>query len=153
MALDWVWWGGDKKALGRFAVGTDRDTDADLWELIHHLGRRELPRRPLSHPQLRAPWCATVHHHAERLHDATTAAQFGALERGVTWAVVDIMHGKGGQRADPTRPRAGLGSRLTDVKRGSGMFPQRPRRSRAKPLTRLLDFASPRPIVLPLALR
>ncbi len=130
-----------------------RGTGADLWELIHHLGRRELSRRPLSHPQRRAPWCVTVHHRTERLHDATTAAQLGALEQGVTWAVVDLMHGKGGQRAAPARPRAGLGSRLTDVKRRSGMFPQRPRRSRVKPLARLLDFASPRPIVLPLALR
>lgn len=92
--LFWVRWGGDKKALGRFAVGTDRETDADLWELIHQLGRRELPRRPLTHPQLRAPWCATVHHRTERLHDATTAAQLGALERGVAWAVVKLDQGK-----------------------------------------------------------
>lgn len=78
-------------------MGTNHTADAGLWELIHQLGRRELPRRPLTRPQLRAPQCATVHHRAERLHDATTAAQLGALERGVAWAVVDLMHEKSGQ--------------------------------------------------------
>ena len=93
--LFWVRWGGDKKALGRFAVGTDRETDANLWEVIHHLGRRKLPRRSLTHPQLRAPWCATVHHRTVRLQDAATAAQLGALEREVTWAVIQIVNEKG----------------------------------------------------------
>lgn len=74
----------------RFAMGTDSPADADPWELIHHLGCRKLPRQPLTHPPLCAPWCATVHHRTERLHDPTTAAHLGALERGLTWAVVQI---------------------------------------------------------------
>ena len=84
--LFWVRWGGDKKALGRFAVGAKSEADAELWAEIHHLARRELPRRPVTHPLYRpcAPWCATVHHATGRLQDAATAAQLGALERGVT---------------------------------------------------------------------
>lgn len=89
-----VRWGGEKKPLARFAVGTNRTADAGLWELIHQLGRGELPRRPVTHPlyRPRAPWCATVHHRTKRLEDAATAAQLGALERGVAWAVVKMMN-------------------------------------------------------------
>ena len=92
----WVWWGGDKKALARFAVGTGRAADAELWELIHQLGRHELPKRPVTHPlyRSRTPWCATVHHQPARLQDSATAAQLGALERGVTWAVVKLAKEK-----------------------------------------------------------
>ena len=99
--LFWVRWGGDKKALGRFAVGTNSAADAGLWEAIHHLARHELPRRPVTHPlyRPRAPWCATVHHRTERLQDAATAAQLGALERGVTWAVVQMMAEEGTNHA------------------------------------------------------
>jgi hypothetical protein len=94
--LFWVRWGGDKKALARLAVGTGSAADAELWALIHQLGRHELPKRPVTHPlyRPRAPWCATVHHQPARLHDPTTAAQLGALERGVTWAVVHLTQGK-----------------------------------------------------------
>ena len=88
----WVRWGGDKKALARFAVGTGSSVDAGLWELIHKLAHRELPKRPVTHPlyRPRAPWCATVYHQPARLQDPTTAAQLSALERGVTWAVVTL---------------------------------------------------------------
>ncbi len=37
--LFFVRWGGEKKGLARFAVGTNRTADASLWELIHQLGR------------------------------------------------------------------------------------------------------------------
>ena len=72
-----VRWGGEKNPLARFAVGTDRAADAGLWELIHQLGRGELPRRPVTHPlyRPRAPWCATVRHPGRRPLDAATAAQ------------------------------------------------------------------------------
>lgn len=91
--LFWVRWGGDTKALARLAVGTGSATDAELWELIHRLGQHALPKRPVTHPlyRPRAPWCATVHHRTERLHDPTTATQLGALERGVAWAVVQVQ--------------------------------------------------------------
>ena len=91
-----VRWGGEKKTLARFVVGTNRMADARLWELIHQLGRDELPRRPVTHPlyRPRAPWCAVVHHRTKRLEDPATAAQLGALERGVTWAVVHMAQGK-----------------------------------------------------------
>ena len=36
--LLFVRWGGEKKALARFAVETNRTADAGLWELIHQLG-------------------------------------------------------------------------------------------------------------------
>ena len=88
-----VRWGGEKKPLARFAVGTNRAADAGLWEVIHQLGRGELPRRPVTHPlyRSRAPWCAAVHHRTKRLEDAATAAQLGALERGVAWVMGDLM--------------------------------------------------------------
>ena len=39
-------------------LNTGRPADAELWELIHQLGRRELTRRPVTHPlyRPRAPW-------------------------------------------------------------------------------------------------
>ena len=91
-----VRWGGEKKPLARFAVGTNRTADAGLWEVIHQIGLGELPRRPVTHPlyRPRAPWCATVHHRTVRLQDAATAAQLDALERGVTWAVVHMAQGR-----------------------------------------------------------
>ena len=46
--LFFVWWGREKKVLARFAVGTNRMADAGLWELIHQLGRGELPRPAMS---------------------------------------------------------------------------------------------------------
>ena len=69
--------------------------------MIHQLAHRELPERPVTHPlyRPRAPWCATVHHRTERLHDPTTAAQLGALEQGVAWAVVQMMAEEGKSRA------------------------------------------------------
>ena len=96
-----VRWGGEKKTLARFAVGTNRAADAGLWEVIHQLGRGELPWRPVTHPlyQPRAPWCATVHHRTQRLADVATAAQLGTLERGVTWAVVWMMAEEGNPHA------------------------------------------------------
>ena len=97
----WVRWGGDTKALARFAVGTGSTADAELWALIHQLAHRELPKRPVTHPlyRPRAPWCATVHHRTERLQDAATADQLGALERGVTWAVVQMLAEEGTNHA------------------------------------------------------
>ena len=43
----------------------------------------------------RAPWCATVHHTGRRKVAAATATRLGEIERGVTWAVVELMNGEG----------------------------------------------------------
>lgn len=45
--LFFVWRGWEKQTLVSFAVGTNSAADADLWEVIHRLGRAELPRRPV----------------------------------------------------------------------------------------------------------
>lgn len=86
-----VRWGGAGKTLARLAVGTGRAADAELWELIHQLGRVELPGRPVTHPlyRPRAPWCAAVHHTTRRRLDAATVAQLGEIARGVTGAVLE----------------------------------------------------------------
>ena len=82
-------------------MGTNSATDAGLWEVIHQLAHRDLPKRPVTHPfyRPRAPWCATVHHRTKRLEDAATAAQLGALEWGVAWAVVQMMAEEGTNHA------------------------------------------------------
>ena len=89
--------GWEEKILASFVVGTNSAADADLWEVIHRLGRAELPRRPVTHPLYRppGPWCTTVHHTGWRKVAAATAIRLGEIERGVTWAVVELMNGEG----------------------------------------------------------